>query len=374
MKKDDDYGSGVIRFYKKDEPYYQFTNFYPAPITLDDKQWPTTEHYFQAQKFIGTPFTEEIRRFQHPREAFDYSRNRAVSCWRRKDWEVVKLDIMRKALLAKFTQHEYLRKMLLRTGDNMLIEHSPYDSFWGNGGDGSGHNHLGMLLMEIRHDLKRNQNIGNDSTAVKAAFSIPGNTTFSGSSKNINPKSSHLEAVTWDNNGEKNNSGMLAVERKTLERRNLQTKLTCTEATVQNVPSQRTPVTRVDNMDRTLVSNSMDSSNQEIAQSCNQGRRQRIGVYTDYTRPPLRNNPQPMEESGKSLVAKHVPVANDLVDLTDPVTPTKLQTPIQETQGPPALSCDLQPQAFHRCTVGREQFISGRTRDIDVYSYKDCHN
>ena len=147
-------GHGPIRFYNRDEPYYEFTNFYAAPIVLDGKTWPTTEHYFQAQKFIGTSYPEVIRNFDRPRQAFELSRNPTVSRWRRSDWEDIKKDIMKKALLAKFTQHKDLRQLLLSTGDNMLIEHTPYDKFWGDGGDGSGQNQLGMLLMEIRHDLK----------------------------------------------------------------------------------------------------------------------------------------------------------------------------------------------------------------------------
>ena len=147
-------GHGAILFYNRDEPYYEFTNFYAAPIVLDGKTWPTTEHYFQAQKFIGTSYPEVIRNFDRPRQAFDLSRNPTVSRWRRSDWEEIKINTMKKALLAKFTQHKDLRQLLLHTGDNMLIEHTPYDKFWGDGGDGSGQNHLGLLLMEIRYDLK----------------------------------------------------------------------------------------------------------------------------------------------------------------------------------------------------------------------------
>ena len=91
-----------------------------------------------------------IHKCLSPREAFDYSRKPSVSCWCRKDWDEVKIDIMKKALLAKFGQHKDLRKMLVSTGKRMLVEHSPYDSFWGDGGDGTGKNWLGILLMEIR--------------------------------------------------------------------------------------------------------------------------------------------------------------------------------------------------------------------------------
>ena len=59
------------------------------------------------------------------------------------------------ALYAKFTQHEHLRKLLLETGDRKLIEHTSRDSYWGDGGDGSGQNKLGKLLMKLREELKK---------------------------------------------------------------------------------------------------------------------------------------------------------------------------------------------------------------------------
>jgi ribA/ribD-fused uncharacterized protein len=64
---------------------------------------------------------------------------------------------MRKAVLAKFTQHEDLRAILLGTGDAVLIEHTEKDSYWGDGGDGSGQNRLGHILMSVRAELRRQQ-------------------------------------------------------------------------------------------------------------------------------------------------------------------------------------------------------------------------
>jgi len=148
---------GPINFYNRDDPYYEFTNFYYAPIKLDGKMWPTSEHYFQAQKFVGTPFVEQIRQLSRPREAFDFTRDPKVSLWRRDDWEHIKEDVMYKALLAKFTQHYDLRKLLLETQDRKLVEHSPYDSYWGDGGDGKGKNRLGVLLVKLRSELQKGQ-------------------------------------------------------------------------------------------------------------------------------------------------------------------------------------------------------------------------
>ena len=53
-------------------------------------------------------------------------------------------------LRAKFGQHAALRNLLVETGSAELIEHTENDSFWADGGDGSGQNMLGVLLMELR--------------------------------------------------------------------------------------------------------------------------------------------------------------------------------------------------------------------------------
>lgn len=92
-----------------------------------------------------------IRESHSARVAFNLSRDPAIEAWKRGDWESVKKDIMCKALLAKFTQNEPLRRSLLSTGKRTLIEASPYDNFWGCGADGGGKNELGKLLMEIRN-------------------------------------------------------------------------------------------------------------------------------------------------------------------------------------------------------------------------------
>ena len=72
----------------------------------------------------------------------------------RRDWESAKGNVMRVALMAKFTQHPELKRLLLETGDAKLIEHTTNDSYWGDGGDGSGRKMLGQLLMEVRAALR----------------------------------------------------------------------------------------------------------------------------------------------------------------------------------------------------------------------------
>jgi ribA/ribD-fused uncharacterized protein len=71
----------------------------------------------------------------------------------RADWESVKDDIMREAVRAKFEQHPKLLGLLLSTGDAEIIEHTKNDAYWGDGGDGSGKNMLGRILVEVRQRL-----------------------------------------------------------------------------------------------------------------------------------------------------------------------------------------------------------------------------
>lgn len=140
-----------ILFYRLNEPYGAFSNFSRHPFQLKGRLWPTTEHYFQAQKFPGTAHEEEIRLMASPMVAARAGRSRKRPL--RADWENAKEDVMREALRAKFTQHAELRELLLSTGDARLVEHTTNDSYWGDGGDGSGRNRLGELLMELRAEL-----------------------------------------------------------------------------------------------------------------------------------------------------------------------------------------------------------------------------
>ena len=141
----------VIKFYLVDRPYGEFSNFAAFPIELDGKIWPTSEHYFQAQKFVGTSHEEEIRIVESPMKAAKMGRDRKRPL--RSDWENVKDEIMRQAVDAKFCQHGVLRGLLMSTENALLIEHTTNDSYWGDGGDGTGKNRLGEILMEVRQRL-----------------------------------------------------------------------------------------------------------------------------------------------------------------------------------------------------------------------------
>lgn len=143
-----------IYFYStREEPYGCFSNFSAHGFSLDDEYWPTSEHYFQAQKFVGTEHAEAVRRASTPKRAAEIGRERSRPL--RPDWEDVKDDVMRRAVLAKFQAHPALRELLLSTGDEPIVENTTHDYYWGCGKDGSGKNRLGALLMELRAELRQ---------------------------------------------------------------------------------------------------------------------------------------------------------------------------------------------------------------------------
>jgi predicted NAD-dependent protein-ADP-ribosyltransferase YbiA (DUF1768 family) len=172
-----------IRFFQSDTPYFEFSNYSLHPFVLDDKTWCCSEVYYQAQKFQNVSGADEyfqlIASCDSPQKAKNMGGQvispRAERWWINKkrpelgyvndavrrfshlqirsDWKEAMEEVMRKALWAKFTQHQSLRELLLSTKDAVIIEDSPFDGYWGRGRDGSGKNRLGFLLMELRAKL-----------------------------------------------------------------------------------------------------------------------------------------------------------------------------------------------------------------------------
>lgn len=136
-----------IKFYKVNDSYGCFSNFSAHKIFIETT-WPTSEHFFQAQKFLDYEIRRKIQQNPSPMEAAKIGRDRSLPL--RQDWETVKIDIMRQALQAKIIQHADVRETLLSTKSLPIIEHTKNDSYWADGGDGTGLNMLGKLLMEIR--------------------------------------------------------------------------------------------------------------------------------------------------------------------------------------------------------------------------------
>jgi ribA/ribD-fused uncharacterized protein len=145
----------TIYFYKVSQPYGCFSNFSPHGIDIEGTYWPTVEHYYQAQKFVGSsdaPIIPLIHAADTPEQAA--ALGRCHTYCPRLDWELVKTQVMQMAVLKKFITHPEIREILLLTGDEMLIENSPTDYFWGCGAERTGKNHLGRILMSVRAEIR----------------------------------------------------------------------------------------------------------------------------------------------------------------------------------------------------------------------------
>ncbi len=142
-----------IFFYEHE--FYVFSNFSSFAIEWKGKLWMTSEHVYQAEKFTDEKIKEQIRAFRSAHEAFKFAKANKDKYQKR--WHDINFSVMKKILHAKVTQHPYVKKKLLESGNRVLIEDSWRDDFWGWGPNKDGKNHLGKLWMEVRDEVRANE-------------------------------------------------------------------------------------------------------------------------------------------------------------------------------------------------------------------------
>ena len=119
------------------EDYSFLDNSYNSPIAYDGLVFDSAEAAFQAAK---------LKNEKQPENATKA----------RSDWKLIRINVMRNILRAKFRQTPELAGMLRATGAcDLVYGNSHNDTFWGYDLDRKcGQNMLGILLMEIREDLR----------------------------------------------------------------------------------------------------------------------------------------------------------------------------------------------------------------------------
>ncbi|QLQ36261.1 NADAR family protein [Micromonospora robiginosa] len=138
------------------------SQWWPAPFTVDGREFATAEHWMMWHKaalFGDHAIAERVLTASHPHRA--KALGRRVRGFDEAVWTARRWDVVVAGNVAKFGQHEPLRRFLLDTGDRVLVEASPTDRIWGIGltaddpraaapGTWRGENLLGFALMEAR--------------------------------------------------------------------------------------------------------------------------------------------------------------------------------------------------------------------------------
>jgi N-glycosidase YbiA len=140
----------ALKFYRIKDPGGFLGNFWKARMYIYGQWWNWIEAPYQSQKTYNLAEKKLIWEATKPMQARDLGQTVTMIS----DWDQIKRTVMKECCLAKFLQHADLRKQLMETGTEELIEDSPVDSWWGCGKDGNGRNELGQILMEIREELK----------------------------------------------------------------------------------------------------------------------------------------------------------------------------------------------------------------------------
>lgn len=147
--------------------YFEFSNFYEAPVAWRGITWRNAECAFQCAKACDDEFGyhAEMIRDLIGAKAKSYGRT-AISL--RTDWEQIKHDVMLKVVRAKFQQNDELAELLKSTGDQFIIEDTTawHDNTFGRCSCPkcvmqTAENSLGNILMLVRAELR-----GEDSCFV----------------------------------------------------------------------------------------------------------------------------------------------------------------------------------------------------------------
>jgi ribA/ribD-fused uncharacterized protein len=129
-------------------------------IIVDGIKFKTSEHLYHYKKMkflqqIGDPITDEfIQRIidaPTPKETKRLGHTFMPSIVH---WDEVKVEHMMDVLREKF-KYQRFKDILLETGNDIIVEDSYFDTFWGCGNyRNPGLNMLGKCLMNLRDELR----------------------------------------------------------------------------------------------------------------------------------------------------------------------------------------------------------------------------
>ncbi|MGN0267278.1 MAG: NADAR family protein [Lachnospiraceae bacterium] len=156
----------IVCFHNPDEENGYLSNWYLSQFRSGGQVFSSMEQFmmyrkavcFQdyktAEKILNTDDVAKIKKL-----------GRQVSNYNENYWNGIRQLVVCEGLIAKFTQNESLKKLLIQTADSVLAECAVRDRIWGIGlsmtdpkrleiGNWKGQNLLGYSLMMVREHLK----------------------------------------------------------------------------------------------------------------------------------------------------------------------------------------------------------------------------
>ena len=161
----------VICFHNPEEENGVFSNWYLSDFEVDGVKYTSLEQYMMHQKALRFHDDEIAKEIMSTTDvAVIKGLGRKVRNFDGSYWNGVRQVVVYNGLLAKFSQNEELKRILLDTGDELMAECSVSDQIWGNGIsmydtrrfrpiEWTGQNLMGYNLMLVREELRK-QDIG----------------------------------------------------------------------------------------------------------------------------------------------------------------------------------------------------------------------
>lgn len=145
----------IVGFYPRE--FYVFDNFASFQVDWHGHRWPTSEHAYQAAHFFETApeLAEEIKQARSAHDAYKIAKANADKA--PANWHDIKIGIMEEIVRAKCEQNPYVKQKLMESLDEIIVEDSPKDDFWGWGEKRDGRNELGKIWMKLREEIRNKE-------------------------------------------------------------------------------------------------------------------------------------------------------------------------------------------------------------------------
>ena len=132
--------------------YRWLSNFHVQDVLFKGVIFKSVEHAYQSMKTLDPVWAENVRNCATPGEAKKMGKKIKKMGKLRNDWEQVNLGIMEELVRYKF-KDPGLRSLLLATGEAELVEGNNWGDVFFGVCNGVGENHLGKILMKVRHEI-----------------------------------------------------------------------------------------------------------------------------------------------------------------------------------------------------------------------------